>query len=783
MNKYSITYEIDGVVQGVGFRPTLYRLANSANLGGWIKNTSGGVNLCLIGDVANIADFIENLHNNIPTQSQINKITTIEKKDISHNYSDPTDPTNPTLKFEIIDSSVSNVKKIVIPADIAMCKECKKEILNCENRRYGYPFTTCTNCGPRYTVVNDMPYDRERTTLADFPLCNECKKEYKSPENRRFHAESMACPKCGPSLSLVNNKAEKIITENQLFQARQLISEGNILAVRGVGGYLLAVDAFNRNAICELRKRKNRPDKPFALMFKDIETVFKYCKFDSNIVKLLKSPEAPILIAEVNEICELPIDLISPDTKTLGVMIPYSPLHKLIFEQLKDDKTPHFEVLIMTSGNKGGEPICISNEDAIKNLANIADFMLCHNRKINLRNDDSIVTIQLQKPQTWRRARGYAPNPLNINVKLQKNIIAMGADLKNSIAVGYDNEVVFSPHIGDLETLEAINSCKNIAKSLPLFLKKNIDLIVTDFHPDFNSTKLGNEIATKLDVPIVKVQHHHAHAVSCMAEHNLTNAIALIFDGTGLGLDKNIWGAELFHIKSFEDDIKRLATFAPVHLPGGDNAVLEPKRQLIARLLNADIKITNTILEKYNISEEECRIWTQQCKNNINAPLSHSAGRLFDAFATFLGIAPETITYEGQAAISLEAYAKSAISSIKLNIPFQTSEKDNMLTINWKEAFQHDYNKQNINNVAMAFHQAVADSAIKMIEYALSHCETSNIVLSGGVFMNKILNNLIAKSANRLNLNIFIHNRVPPNDGGIALGQIILGNYRCSHLN
>jgi len=804
------TYEIEGIVQGVGFRPAIYCLAIKSGLGGWIKNCSGKVRLCLEGNSIVIDNFIATLNNNLPIQAKIDKISLLGKNNITS-----------INDFKILESEINNDFKVSIPADLAMCKDCEEEILHPNNRRYRYPFTTCVNCGPRYTVVNSMPYDRCRTTLSKFPLCEKCTQEYKDPFNRRFHAESTACHTCGPTLFLKDGNNNTIRCTDPIKSVIENLQQGKIIAIKGIGGFLLAVNAFDTNSIQTLRDRKNRPDKPFAVMAKNIDIIKKYCKVDPLSEEMLTSSIAPIVILNTldkqarkkilysnqyipknmispfnletdiwnsenkNTFC-IPLEMLSPDTNTLGVMLPYSPLHRLLFEN------SNLEMLIMTSGNRGGEPICIKNEEAFNRLKGIADLFLYHNRDINLRNDDSLCTIQQNNIQIWRRARGFAPESYKCNFSFNKNILAMGSELKNSIAIGFDQEIIVSPHIGDLESPEAVDGLKTVVDCFPEFLKKKPELIAIDLHPDMHSSRLGKKIAQKLGVPIIKVQHHYAHAVSCMTEHNLNNALGLVFDGTGLGTDNNIWGAELLHIDfASRNDFDRLASFSPVHLPGGDAAVYNPVRQLMSRFTNSTIEIDEQILKWYGVSETEFRIWKMQCKNKINAPLTHAAGRLFDSFAALLKVSPNKITYEGQGAIRLEAIAEKIINkNCKLiDLPFTLIEKENMLFIDWSRMFSYlyennkdlFYKKQTDTDIALkalSFHKSIASAAVKMIEYGLSKSTTDNIVLSGGVFMNKILTNYIVSDLKQKGLKPFIHKNIPPNDGGISFGQTVVANLK-----
>ena len=764
MELFRKIYDIEGVVQGVGFRPTLYCYAVELKLGGWIRNCSGKVELAIEGSEGELNYYIENLGNNIPVQARIDSLVHIATEKIKIKS-----------EFKILESEIDSEARVSIPADLAMCPDCEREILDPGDRRYLYPFTTCFNCGPRYTVVNAMPYDRCRTTLNDFPLCEKCMKEYTDPANRRFHAESIACPACGPKLWVQDKSGEEIGTENAIEFIIDKIHEGSVVAIRGIGGYLLAVDASNEQALIKLRQRKNRPDKPFAVMGKNISIVEKYCFVSNEEKEKLGSSAAPIVILDAKN-SDLPMGLLSNDANTLGVMVPYSPLHKLLFE------TDKYELLVMTSGNRGGEPICISNAEAVRRLEGIADYFLCHNREINLRNDDSISCLNDDTIQVWRRARGYAPDSVKLQFLTGKCIFAMGAELKNSVCVLDDNEAVISPHIGDLESPIAVDGLKQVVDCFPKFLNKNPDVIAVDKHPDMQSTKIGKNIAARNNISVVEVQHHHAHAVACMAENGLREAFGVVFDGTGLGDDGNIWGAELIYtdIKSF----KRLATFSPVALPGGDAAVYHPVRQLVARLFDAGVReFEEDFLMALNVSKNEVKIWQMQIEKGINSPKTHAAGRLFDSFSMLLGVAPKKVTYEGQAAIRLESFAKRALKRqlIGAQPNFEKLNHNGLTVIDWKSVFLKLFKAKVWNlsledreEFALAFHYSVADSAICMLKNSSHKYTTKNVVLSGGVFMNRILTSILRKQLKENGYKVFIHKNVPPNDGGISLGQSVI---------
>jgi hydrogenase maturation protein HypF len=778
------TVDLTGIVQGVGFRPSVYRLAVESGLGGSIQNRSGVVRLVLEGPADGIAAFLQDLPARVPSPAHVERMTPVSEETL----------TAAPRPFRIEESATGEAPEVLIPADLGLCPSCREEILDPADRHYGYPFTACTRCGPRYTVLTAMPYDRERTTLVAFPLCEACRQDYEDPGNRRFHAESTACPACGPQLALTDANGTRL-SGDPLRRARQMLSEGRILAVRGIGGFLLAADAFDRDTLGRLRDRKHRPHKPFAVMAPDLDTIRRYCEVSQEAAALLQSPEAPIVILEVRADGvgrdDLPMDLISPDTRTLGVMLPTSPLHLLLFRPLPGDAVAPFDFLVMTSGNKRGEPICIRNDEAWSRLGAIADVFLVHDREINLRNDDSVCVIQGGVPQVWRRGRGYAPRPVKLGQALERCVLAMGADMKNAVAVGYDDRVVLSPHVGDLDTPEALDGFEQVVATLPVFLNRRLEAVAVDLHPDMLATRMGRALAQRGSLPVVEVQHHHAHAVACLAEHGLREGLALVMDGTGWGTDGSVWGAELLEVR--RDGFTRCATFEPVRLPGGDQAVRHPVRQLVARFVAAGIDIPEARCVPLGVTEEEVAVWTQQCLQAVNAPLSHAAGRVFDAFSVLLGCAPETTTYEGQPAIRLEAAARGGRAGEFPEIPFGTREVDGLLLIDWSPAFRMLSGQgrkgarpsgrrrpggttavSSAAHAAMGVHRVIARAATEMVRYGLGRTKRRVIALSGGVLMNRILNDLLVPELEAMGMTVLRHRQVPPGDGCIALGQAVV---------
>ena len=816
-----IACDLTGIVQGVGFRPTLYRLARAAGLGGSVQNRCGSVRLVLEGPVDQIRTFLTALPANLPPNARIDSITEIENAALNGAAL--------PLSFCIAASGSEAAMQALIPADLAVCPDCLREILDPAARRHGYPFTTCTRCGPRYTVINGMPYDRIRTTMSVFPLCPACRREYEDSADRRFHAESIACPVCGPRLRFEDAQGNAVAGD-PLRQARAALAAGAVVAVRGLGGFLLAADATNRRTLEELRRRKRRPHKPFAVMVRSLALVEEACCLDSASARLLQSAVAPIAILDVRpdekrrRRAALPredqppgraelegaaaplapclaLDLLSPDTQTLGVMLPTTPLHVLLATPLPGDPTAAFDWLVMTSGNRGGEPICIANAEACERLRGIADFFLLHDREINLRCDDSIVAVQHGDTQVWRRARGFAPNPILLSHPLQRTVLAMGAEMKNAIAIGYEDRVIASPHIGDLEAPEAMNSLRQVAETLPRFVNRAPELVAVDAHPDLHSSRVGREIAKRLGVPVREIQHHHAHAVACLGEHGLQKGLALVFDGTGLGPDGHIWGAELLDVQS--GAFQRLASFAGVPLPGGDAAVQHPARQLAGRCVAAGIDLPAERRAALGIGDEEWQVWQRQCAAGVNAPVTHAAGRLFDSFAAALGLTSRTTTYEGQSAIRLEAAARRYLTGnpggadgAAPSISYRAVHDGAMLWIDWSDAFRQLLQGQpvaaaagcgpeiSVEAWAYAAHAAIAAAAVEMVLSGVSRnamAQSRAVALSGGVFMNRILTGLLVPQLETMGLTVLLHRDTPPNDGCIAIGQaIIAGGTECS---
>ncbi len=769
-----LTLDLLGVLQGVGFRPTVARIAARDGVSGWVQNRSGTVRLVLEGAADQVEYFVANLPARLPPRARLESVVEVAREAVQ--------PGQVATGFAIVPSAASGPTRVSIPADLAPCPDCARDVLDPGSRFFGYPFTTCTNCGPRYTVVEGMPYDRQRTTLREFPLCRQCRSEYHDPADRRFHAESIACPVCGPRLRLYDAAGLRVDRTEPLSAARTALADGCIVAVRGIGGYLLAADSFNAAALGRLRHRKARPHKPLAVMARNLDAARRFCRLPDCCAALLASPTAPIAVLDADlDACAaagLPLALLAPGMATLGVMLPASPLHLLLAEPLPGDPTPPFELLVMTSGNRRGEPICLTDAEATERLSGIADLFLGHDREIALRNDDSLCTHLAGEARVLRRARGYAPMPVRLPRPLARPVLAMGAQLKNAIALGFDDAVMLSPHVGDLETPEALDGLLQVVQVFPDYFARAPQAVAVDLHPDLRATRVGRDCAARYQVPVVEVQHHHAHAVACMAEHGVEEALALVFDGVGLGADGSLWGGELLYVSP--TGFTRQGTFAGVPLPGGDAAVQRPARQAAARLLAAGVLVGDELRQRLGLSATELAAVRFQCGADGCPPVTHAVGRAFDAFAALIGVAPAVVTYEGQAAAWLEAVARAflAAGGAAPTLPYAVGCRGGLVTVDLGPLFAEvaalSSPHQRAGELAAGFHGAIAQATLELVSAAAGAREVRAVALSGGVMVNRILVEALVAGLRRLGFSPLLHRTVPPGDGGVALGQAVV---------
>lgn len=746
--------EIKGIVQGVGFRPAVYRLAKKCSLKGSVFNDSKGVTLDIEGSSRNIDNFLEELKKNPPPLANIGKITS--KKLKVKNF----------REFKIIKSEKGEEKTTLVSPDIATCDDCRNEMLDKNDRRYLYPFINCTNCGPRFTITKELPYDRKNTTMKRFEMCEKCRAEYENPENRRFHAQPNACDDCGPHLGFFDRKWKKI-KGKPIDKAIQFLKEGKILAVKGLGGFHLACDAKNKEAVKTLRERKKRPFKPFALMGKDISIISKFTHLSNEEKKLLVSPGAPIVLLKKKEKSVIPEE-VSPNNNYLGFMLPYTPLHILLFSNL--------EVLVMTSGNRRDEPISFDNKEAVKRLKDIADYFLVHDRDIWIQADDSIARVVDGETLLLRRSRGYAPEPLRSPVRNSKKVIGFGAHKHNTFSISRDNEIFVSHYIGETDNLKTIKAFERGIKHFINFFDIPPDIAVVDLHPGYEATKFGKEWARDNNKPLIEVQHHHAHIASCLVDNELDEkVIGVAWDGTGYGADGNIWGGEFLiaNLKSYE----RRAHLRYIPLPGGDTAVKEPRRMGATYLyktfgddfLNLDIDFVKKIDRKKWVFIKN------MIDRRINSPEVSSIGRLFDAVSSIIGVR-DYITYQGQAAIELEMISDE---TKREGYEFKIGEEKNIYVIDPVPVIEFIIedlkNGVSQSNISSRFHIGLADLIVKVSKILREETGISKVCLSGGVFQNMILRSTATERLKRNKFKVYNHKNLPPNDGGISAGQVAIG--------
>ncbi len=751
---------VRGVVQGVGFRPFVYRLAHEHNLKGWVRNTSGNVEIEAEGDDESVKIFFTDLEAKAPPMARI------ERVEVTFYH-----PKGYT-QFEICQSLSQEGKYQLVSPDIATCEECRKEIFCPTDRRFRYPFTNCTNCGPRFTIIEDIPYDRPQTTMRKFQMCPQCQQEYDDPLDRRFHAQPNACPKCGPSLELVDGNSSPIECNDTIKAAGELLKTGRILALRGLGGFHLACDATNEEAIYLLRNRKRRPAKPFAVMVATIEEIERHCLVSLEERKLLQSPGCPIVLLRWKRSSSNISPAVAPNLNYLGVMLPYTPLHHLL---LKETGFP----LVMTSGNLSEEPIAKDNDEALSRLGGIADYFLLHDRDIFARYDDS-VSMVAGMPQVIRRARGYAPHPISLPFS-SRQILACGAELKNTFCLTKDEHAFLSQHIGDMENEETLEHFGYTIELYKKLFRVEPEIIAYDMHPAYLSTKYALQIGSEQGVSLVSVQHHHAHIVSCLIDNEIEGpVIGVAFDGAGYGTDGTIWGGEflLADWRSFQ----REGHLEYVPLLGGEAAIKKPCRMAFSylyTLLGEDFPLEDLRISKLNPTELD--IIQQQLRRKINSPLTSSAGRLFDAVSALAGVREE-IDYEAQAAIELEMLAPEDTGELEgKSYPFSISEHQEMKVIKLGEllsAVVQDVKSDTpIPIISLKFHNTMAQIILEMCKLIAKEIGVTQVALSGGVFQNRLLLRLATAALQREGLSVLTHRLVPCNDGGISLGQAVIANF------
>jgi hydrogenase maturation protein HypF len=630
---------VSGIVQGVGFRPFVYTQATRHKLTGWVRNTSAGVEIEINGNPDDVESFLSKLRNNPPPLARIDSL-----------QSQKVEPNHYTA-FEILESQPELGSYLPVSPDTSICPDCLTELFDPANRRYRYPFINCTNCGPRFTIIQDIPYDRPKTTMSSFEMCPDCRSEYENPLDRRFHAQPIACPRCGPQVWYETGGKPLGEKENAIQMARAGLREGKIIAIKGLGGFHLACDASNPKAVAELRLRKKRSQKPFALMSFDMAGIEDQCRVSSEERALLQSPQHPILLLDRRPESSLPSDL-APRQNTLGMMLPYTPLHYLLLEP--EANFP--KILVMTSGNLSEEPIVYTNEEAYRRLDGLADGFLLHNRPIHIRTDDSVIRVLRNVPFPTRRARGYAPDPIILPGEMPP-ILTTGTELKNTFCITRDHYAFISHHIGDMENYETFQSFEEGITHFQNLFRIKPEIIACDLHPDYLATRYAQQRAQAESLPLIKVQHHHAHLAACLADNawdSEAEVIGLSFDGTGMGTDGTIWGGE-FLVGNYHN-FQRVYHLKPVPLPGGDLAVRKPARMALSYLWSAQMEWEASLPPVTQICAQDRTTLKAQIEHGINTPLTSSMGRLFDAVSAMIDLCFD-VTYEGQAAIELENIA------------------------------------------------------------------------------------------------------------------------------
>jgi hydrogenase maturation protein HypF len=752
---------INGIVQGVGFRPFIYNLALTHKLTGWVRNSASGVDIEVTGTEDDLNVFLADIRQSAPPLAQIDAINTQEIELLEFHG------------FNIVPSENQPTDFIPVSPDMALCKDCQSELFDPADRRFRYPFINCTNCGPRFSIIKDIPYDRPKTTMSSFNMCPDCLAEYENPRDRRFHAQPVACPVCGPQVWLEIMPGERRYEKEEAIQgARQMLMEGKILAVKGLGGFHLVCDATNHAAVTALRTRKKRPAKPFALMAFNLETIRKYIHLTSAAESLLTSPQAPIVLMPSRPGTDI-TESVAPGNNKLGFMLPYTPLHQLLLEP-----APGFpNALVMTSGNLSEEPVIHQNQVAREKLAGIVDAFLMHDRPIQRRIDDSVFTVVDEKPYPIRRARGYAPNPIRLTNNTLE-ILAAGPEMKNTFCLTRDQYAFISQYIGEMENWETYQDFQTAISDYERLFRIHPQAIGHDLHPDYMATKYAQERSSQEEIKAYPIQHHHAHLAASMVEHGIDpeNQIAgLIFDGTGYGADHTIWGGEVLIGNCM--DYARVYHLKPVPLPGGDLAIHKPARMALSTLWAYQIPWDAHLAPVQYLSTLELNILATQLKNQVNTPLTSSMGRFFDAVSALMSVRME-ISYEAQAAIELEALADEDESGY---YPWQLSGLVIDMGGVLKAILNDLVHEVHLPVISARFHNTIAELSLGIAQIIRADYGIHQIALSGGVWQNLYLLNRTLSLLRQDGFQPMVHHILPANDECIALGQAIITAYTYQH--
>jgi hydrogenase maturation protein HypF len=743
---------VTGIVQGVGFRPFVYRLAAELGLAGFVYNDPSGVWVEAQGPRAALDELLRRLKDEAPPLARVN---TVEAAEI---------PETPGTEFTIRESPLAGGEMTLVSPDVAVCADCRRELSDPADRRHRYPFTNCTNCGPRFTIIRDLPYDRPLTTMSGFALCPDCAREYGDPSDRRFHAQPVCCPVCGPRVRLTDPAGNPLAeAEGAFAEAVALLKEGKVLAVKGLGGYHLACDALAESAVAGLRRRKVRLEKPFALMMRDLDEIRRYCAVDEAAADLLESNRAPIVLLPVREDGERVAPSVAPGQRRLGVMLPYTPLHLVL---TADFGGP----LVLTSGNRADEPIAYADDDALARLGGIADAFLTHDRPIHLRCDDTVASVLRGGPYLVRRSRGWAPEPVRLAKPLPVNLLAAGAEQKNTFALGRENLAFVSHHIGDMENPAVLASFEEGIAHFQRLFKVRPKAVAYDPHPEY----LPSKWALGQDLRKIPVQHHRAHVAACLADAGHDGpAVGVAWDGTGYGDDGAVWGAELF-LADGGSDWPRLCHLEYVPLAGGAQAVRQPWRMAAVWLEAAGIDPYAVPGFGEKLKGEEWGLIRVAAERGVNSPPTSSGGRLFDAVAAMLGVRHEAL-YEGQPAVELEQLAdpdeagayELALGTGRTPWRWDARPIFRELVADLRAGVARE-------KIAARFHRGLARGIAAAAVRAARENGLKNVALTGGCFQNLLLTEWTAREVEAAGLVVLLHRRVPPNDGGISLGQLFL---------
>ncbi|MBT8171963.1 carbamoyltransferase HypF [Candidatus Bathyarchaeota archaeon] len=752
-----VDIKVSGIVQGVGFRPFIYRIAVKHNLAGYVRNRGDAVvEIVVEGKRDNINQFIKNIQNKKPVLAQIYNIVTSRKKE-EDSFSG----------FKIRQSSeITKTSGSVIPPDVSICNECLNELRNPENRRFNYFFITCTNCGPRYTIINRLPYDRPNTTMKEFQMCEKCATEYDDPLNRRFHAQTVACSICGPKVFLASSEGEQLESKDPIRETGKLLEEGKIVAIRGNGGFHIATATTIAQPIIRLRKDKHRKQKPFAIMAPDMKTIRSFADVNLWESEALTSYRKPIVVLKKNENYNLS-EFVSPELNNIGVMLPYTGMHSMLFDFIKE---PAF---VMTSANPPNEPIIIGNENAITKLGSKVDYFLLHNKKIAQRCDDSVIRFHDNNPCLIRRSRGFSPEPIQVINGSDRNILAVGGELNVTACLFSENKAFISQHIGNVENLETLHFLKDSIDHLLKLTNCSIDVVACDLHPKFTTTKLAQEMKKKLDCQLVQVQHHHAHAVALMTEWNVEEIIAITCDGYGYGSDGTAWGGEVLYCN--KERFQRVAHLEKHPMIGGDLATYYPLR-MNAGILHEEVDVAKWLLKhsnKFPHGKKEVEIIMKQLDDD-SVLKTTSCGRVLDAVSAMLGICYKR-TYEGEPAIKLESMASKGRDILELNPKISGNILETKYMVN--KIFD-EKDRKSVPDLACSVQSYLAKGLAQLAIEEAERMQVKHIGFSGGVAYNQAMTKTIRKTVEKSGVTFLVHNKIPAGDGGTSFGQAIVAGFQ-----